>query len=155
EDEASTETLAGVAARGGSALFLRADIADLAGHAALVAAAWDAFGSLDCLVNNAGVQVALRGDLLDVTVESWDRVLGANLRGPFFLTQRIARRMSEAPAARGPRSIVNIASINSEATSIDRGEYCISKTGVSMMTRLFAVRLAPHGIAVNEVRPGV
>jgi 3-oxoacyl-[acyl-carrier protein] reductase len=158
EDEAVGDTLSGIEARGGHAAFLRGDVGDLAAHETLTRAAWDAFGGIDCLVNNAGVQVAVRGDLLDVTAESWDRILGVNLRGPFFLTQCIARLMIATPPRRGNggrRSIVNIASINSELASINRGEYCVSKAGVSMMTRLFAVRLAPHGIAVNEIRPGV
>ena len=158
EDEAVGDTLSGIEARGGQAMFLRGDIGDLAGQEALVRAAWDAFAGIDCLVNNAGVQVAVRGDLLEVTAESWDRVVGINLRGPFFLTQRIARQMIATPPRQGSggrRSIVNIASIDSELASINRGEYCISKTGVSMMTSLFALRLAPHGIAVNEIRPGL
>jgi 3-oxoacyl-[acyl-carrier protein] reductase len=158
EDEAVGDTLSGIESRGGQAMFLRSDVADLAGHAALAGAAWEAFGGIDCLVNNAGVQVAVRGDLLDTTAESWDRLLGINLRGPFFLTQRIARQMIATPPRRGNggrRAIVNIASINAEFASTNRGEYCISKAGVSMMTSLFALRLAPHGITVNEIRPGV
>jgi len=158
EDEAVGDTLSGIEARGGHATFLRGDVGDLAGQEALVRAAWDAFAGIDCLVNNAGVQVAVRGDLLEVTAESWDRVIGINLRGPFFLTQRVARHMIATPPRQGSggrRSIVNIASINSELASTNRGEYCISKTGVSMMTSLFALRLAPHSIAVNEIRPGL
>jgi len=158
EDEAVGDTLSGIEARGGHATFLRGDIGDLAGQEALVRAAWDAFAGIDCLVNNAGVQVAAHGDLLDVTAEGWERVIGINLRGPFFLTQRVARQMIATPPRQvsgGRRSIVNIASINSELASINRGEYCISKSGVSMMTSLFALRLAPHGIAVNEIRPGL
>jgi 3-oxoacyl-[acyl-carrier protein] reductase len=155
EDEAATETLAGVAARGGHGAFVRGDVGDLAGHEALVDDAWNAHGGVECLINNAGVSVAARGDLLDVSPESWDRVLGINLRGPFFLTQRLARRMIGDPRPRARRSIVNLASANSFAASPDRGEYCISKTGVSMATKLFAIRLAAHGITVNEIRPGV
>jgi 3-oxoacyl-[acyl-carrier protein] reductase len=158
EDEAVGDTLSGIESRGGQAMFLRGDVGDLAGHAALTSAAWEGFGGIDCLVNNAGIQVAVRGDLLDTTAESWDRLLSTNLRGPFFLTQRIARLMIATPPRRGQggrRVIVNIASINSERASIDRGEYCISKAGVSMMTSLFALRLARHGIAVNEIRPGI
>src|SRR5882724_7106822 len=84
EDEAVGDTLSGIEARGGQALFLRGDVGDLAGHAALAGAAWKGFGGIDCLVNNAGVHVAVRGDLLDTTPASWDRLLGTNLRGPFF-----------------------------------------------------------------------
>jgi NAD(P)-dependent dehydrogenase (short-subunit alcohol dehydrogenase family) len=158
EDEAVGDTLSGIESRGGQAMFLRGDVADLAGHAALAGAAWEGFGGIDCLVNNAGIQVAVRGDLLDMTAESWDRLLATNLRGPFFLTQRIARLMIATPprlGRGGRRAIINIASINSEHASTNRGEYCISKAGVSMMTSLFALRLARHGIAVNEIRPGI
>ena len=101
--------------------------------------------------------VLSRGELLDVLPESYDRCLGVNLRGSFFLTQRVARRMLEDPHpdAAPPRSIVTITSVNAEVPSLGRGEYCISKAGASMMTQLFAQRLAPHGIAVFEVRPGI
>jgi NAD(P)-dependent dehydrogenase (short-subunit alcohol dehydrogenase family) len=121
------------------------------------AAELNAFGRLDCLVNNAGVSVLDRGGLLEVSLESYDRCLDVNLRGAFFLTQRIARGMLEqVPLGGGaPRSIVSITSVNPELASINRGEYCISKAGVSMLTRLFALRLAPHGIGVFEVRPGI
>jgi 3-oxoacyl-[acyl-carrier protein] reductase len=150
-------TLAGIGEREGRVDFIAADVADLAAHPGLVDAAFAAFGRLDCLVNNAGVSVLSRGDLLEVAPESFDRCLSVNLRGPFFLTQRIARRMLEqAPPAGGPpRSVVSITSVNAAMPSINRGEYCISKAGASMLTRLFALRLAPHGIGVFEVRPGI
>ena len=156
-DAEAEATLAGVRERGAKASFVAADIADLAAHPGLVDAAFAACGRLDCLVNNAGVSVLSRGDLLDVAPESYDRCLTVNLRGPFFLTQRIARRMLEqAPLAGGPpRSIVTITSVNAETPSISRGEYCISKAGAAMLTRLFALRLAPHGIGVFAVRPGI
>jgi NAD(P)-dependent dehydrogenase (short-subunit alcohol dehydrogenase family) len=150
-------TLAGVAQRGASASFVAADLADLAAQPDLVEAAFGAFGRLDCLVNNAGISVLSRGDLLDVSVDSYDRCLTTNLRAPFFLTQRIARRMLEQAPVSGdpPRSIVTITSVNAKTPSIGRGEYCISKAGASMLTKLFALRLAPHGIGVFEVRPGI
>ncbi|HEX6114533.1 MAG TPA: 3-ketoacyl-ACP reductase [Geminicoccaceae bacterium] len=156
-DAEAEATLAGIGERGGRADFIAADLADLAAQPGLVDAAFAAFGRLDCLVNNAGVSVQSRGDLLDVAPESYDRCLNVNLRGPFFLTQRIARRMLEQtpPAGAPPRSIVSITSVNAEVASISRGEYCISKAGASMLTRLFALRLAPHGIGVFEVRPGI
>jgi NAD(P)-dependent dehydrogenase (short-subunit alcohol dehydrogenase family) len=158
ERDADAEaTLAGITARGARARFVPADVADLEAQPGLVDAAFAAFGRLDCLVNNAGVSVQSRGDLLEVAPASYDRCLSVNLRGPFFLTQRIARRMlGQAPGAGGPpRSIVSITSVNAEMPSINRGEYCISKAGASMLTRLFALRLAPHGIGVFEVRPGI
>jgi 3-oxoacyl-[acyl-carrier protein] reductase len=158
ERDADAEaTLAGIAERGTAAHFIGADLADLAAQPALVEAACGAFGRLDCLVNNAGVSVLNRGDLLDVSIESYDRCLAVNLRAAFFLTQKIARRLLEqAPLDDGPpRSIVTITSVNAEMPSLNRGEYCISKAGASMLTRLFALRLAPHGIGVFEVRPGI
>jgi NAD(P)-dependent dehydrogenase (short-subunit alcohol dehydrogenase family) len=158
ERDADAEaTLAGIGERGARGTFVAADIGDLETHARLVDAAWGAFGRLDCLVNNAGVSVLRRGDLLDVALESYDRCLDVNLRAPFFLTQRIARRLLEqAPLQDGPpRSIVSITSVNAEVASVNRGEYCIAKAGVAMLTKLFALRLAPHGIGVFEVRPGI
>jgi NAD(P)-dependent dehydrogenase (short-subunit alcohol dehydrogenase family) len=155
-DRDAEDTLAALAERGARGVFIAADIADLGAHAHLVDGALGVFDRLDCLVNNAGVSVLSRGDLLDVSVESYDRSLSVNLRGPFFLTQRVARTMLEQPVPAGgpPRSIVTITSVNAELPSISRGEYCIAKAGASMLTRLFAQRLAPHGIGVYEVRPG-
>jgi NAD(P)-dependent dehydrogenase (short-subunit alcohol dehydrogenase family) len=156
-DRDAEDTLAAAAERGAKAIFLAADIADLGSHAHLVDGAIGAFGRLDCLVNNAGVSVLSRGDLLDVSLESYDRCLSVNLRGPFFLTQRVAREMLARPAREKepPRSIVTITSVNAELASPGRGEYCISKAGASMLTRLFALRLAAHGIGVFEIRPGI
>jgi len=154
-DEAAEETLAGLRERGAGAAFIEADIADLAGHARLIEAAWSAFGGIDCLFNNAGITSRERGDMLGLTAESYDAVMGINLRGPFFLTQQIARRMMAAPAGAHPRSIINISSANATLVAPERADYCLSKTGVSMMTKLFAVRLAETGIAVFEIRPGI
>jgi NAD(P)-dependent dehydrogenase (short-subunit alcohol dehydrogenase family) len=156
-DDAMRATEADAAARGARVLPIAADVAELAGHAALVDAAWSAFGGVDCLVNNAGISSAVRGDLLEASVESFDRVLGLNLRGTFFLTQRVARRMvAETRDAGAPtRSIVVVSSANAFGAAPERADYVLSKTALSMMTRLFALRLAPHGIAVHEIRPGV
>jgi len=156
-DAAAEETLAAIAQHGVRAAFLLGDVADRSGHAAFVDAAYAPFGRLDCLVNNAGVSVLSRGDLLDVSDASYDRAMRVNLDGPFFLTQHVARRMiTEAPATpEGARSIVFISSINAEIVAVERGEYCLSKTGVSMMAKLYAARLGPHGIAVYEIRPGI
>lgn len=154
-DDDAEQTLAGIAARGASAKFVRGDIADTAAHEALVESVWSAFGPLTCVVNNAGVQTRYRGDLLDTPIESYDRVNGVNTRGTFFLTQRLARRMLDAPgAADWKRSIVFISSISAVYAAPTQAEYCISKAGVSMTARLFALRLAPHAISVYEVRPG-
>ncbi len=139
------------------ATFIAGDIANIDGHQALVEAVFAAFGTIDCLVNNAGVSVAQRRDLLEVTAESFDRVLGINLRGTFFLTQEIVKRMLlETRTERDPsRSIISISSFNAIGISIDRADYTISKSGLSTMVKLFAVRLAAHGIGVFEVRPGI
>jgi NAD(P)-dependent dehydrogenase (short-subunit alcohol dehydrogenase family) len=156
EAEGAAETEAAVTAAGGSFRFLVADIAATAAHAALVEAAWSSFGGLECLVNNAGVGAMARGDLLDVTEASFDRCLGVNARGVFFLAQAVARRMLAADApARGPRSLLFVSSANVFMPAVERGEYCVSKAAASMIAKLFAVRLADAGIAVHEIRPGV
>jgi NAD(P)-dependent dehydrogenase (short-subunit alcohol dehydrogenase family) len=143
--------------KGRRVAFVPGSIADLAAHPALVAGAFGAFGTLDCLVNNAGIQVKVRGDLLDVTPASFDEILAVNLRGTFFLTQAVARRMLGEIRATGdpPRSIVTISSANVHLVSTNRAEYCIAKTGLAMMSQLFAVRLAADDIACFEIRPGV
>ncbi len=148
------ETVASIEKIGGRAKAVAADISDLDRHGAFVDEAWSAFGGIDCLVNNAGISVARRGDLLEVSPESFDRLIDVNLRGPFFLTQAVAARMIAVPE-RGFRSIVTISSVSAQAASVERGEYCISKSGLAMMTKLFALRLAAHGIRVYEIRPGV
>ena len=154
---AARETENGLRERGARSIFVEADIADLASHAKIIERGYAAFGRLDCLVNNAGVQVKQRGDLLDVTPESFDRVMGINLRGTFFLTQAAARRMIADPPADPARhrSIVTISSANAFLVAPDRPEYGFSKTSLSMMTKMFAAKLGPHGIAAYEIRPGI
>ena len=137
------------------AAFVGADISDTAGHVALVDAAFQAFGRIDCLVNNAGIQVQVRGDMLDVTPESFDRLIGVNLRGTFFVTQAVVKRMLWQPPAPHPRSIITISSVNAVVASTNRAEYCISKSGLTMLTKLLAARLAEAGICCYEVRPGL
>lgn len=156
-DAAARETEGGLRERGARAIFLQADIADLRMHPTIVERSYAAFGRLDCLVNNAGVQVKQRGDLLDVTPESFDRVMGINLRGTFFLTQAAARRMIADPPADPPghRSIITISSANAFLVAPDRPEYGFSKTSLSMMTKMFAAKLGPHAIAAYEVQPGI
>jgi NAD(P)-dependent dehydrogenase (short-subunit alcohol dehydrogenase family) len=157
DDAATRETLETIGRKGRRAAFVPGSIADLAGHAALVAAAFGAFGTVDCLVNNAGIQVKVRGDLLEVTPQSFDEILAVNLRGTFFLTQAVAkamladRRAPDAPA----RSIVTISSANARLVSTNRAEYCFAKTGLAMLNQLFALRLAEAAIACYEIRPGV
>ena len=148
------ETLGTLQACGAQVKTAIGDISDLDGHDRLVDTAWSAFGRIDCLVNNAGVSVKSRGDVLDVKPDSFDRLIDINLRGPFFLTQAVAKRMVAAPA-NGFRSIITISSLNAETASADRAEYCISKTGLAMMSKVFALRLAGCGICTYEVRPGI
>ena len=134
------------------------DVADVDGHASLVAEIVARHGPIHCLVNNAGVTSLVRGDLLDLTPASFDRSIGVNLRGAFFLTQAVARSMiaADADGAGSPyRSIVTIGSVNAEILGLNRADYCISKAGVSMATRLFAARLATSRIHVFEIRPGI
>lgn len=155
EDDKAAETLRLVRERGRRAAFVQADVADLAAQDRLLDQAWAAFGGIDCLVNNAGVQVAERRDMLETTPESWDRLLTINLRAPFFLSQKLAKRWLAEPRADARRSLVFIASVNAVAASTNRAEYCVSKAGVSMLTKLFALRLAEAGVHVYEIRPGV
>ena len=130
------------------------DIADLETHQPLVDAALEKFGRIDCLVNNAGVGAVVRGDLLDLKPENFDRILSINLRGTVFLSQAVAKAMLASPAGH-PKSIVTVTSISAEAASPERPDYCISKAGLSMWVKNLALRLAPANIGVFEVRPGI
>jgi 3-oxoacyl-[acyl-carrier protein] reductase len=155
--EAAREVSEQVAAAGGQAHLLQADIAAAADRERLVEEAYRACGQIDLLVNNAGVAPAVRADLLDATEESFDRVIGINLKGPYFLTQLVARRMIEqvqAGAVEHPK-VVTISSISAYAASVNRGDYCLAKAGLGMLTALYAARLAEYGIGVYEIRPGI
>lgn len=145
---------------GGEGLTAQADISSSEDRDRLVQKVLAAYGRVDLLVNNAGVAPAARVDLLNAAEESFDRLISINLKGPFFLTQRVATEMIEQVrsgnvGAFGPPRIVIISSISAYTASVDRGDYCVAKAGLSMMTALFAVRLAEFGINVYEVRPGV
>jgi NAD(P)-dependent dehydrogenase (short-subunit alcohol dehydrogenase family) len=148
-----TNVAAEIRALGGKSAAIIADIGDIGAHGGLLDEAEAAVGQLTTLVNNAGVSVLSRGDLLDVTAESYDRCLAINTRGAFFLTQAFAKRVLNAPST-AHRSIVTISSANAVAPSIARGEYCISKAGAAMITKLFAARLSNDGIGVYEIQPG-
>ena len=155
-DEAGEQRISDQLASGRRITFMRADIADIDSRHALADAMFSAYGALDCLVNNAGVQVQVRGDLLDVTPESYDRVMGINLRGTFFLTQAVARRMlAHSPTPGVHRSIVTLSSANAYLAGPDRPEYCMSKMALSMMTRMFALRMGEAGVCTYEIRPGI
>lgn len=122
----------------------------------LVEEAIGCYGRIDILVNNAGVAPLKRSDLLEMTEESFDRVMDINLKGAVFLTQLVAKQMIRQKQ-QGPKkgTIVNIGSCSAQVSSVSRGEYCMSKAGMAMLTWLFADRLAPEGILVHEIRPGV
>ena len=123
---------------------------------AFVGGAVERFGRIDILINNAGVSSPKRGDLLDVTEDAWDFVLDTNLKANFFLTQRVAQQMISQELVDGVRGyIINYGSLNSYSIAVERVEYCASKAGVAMLTRVFVRRLAPEQIYVYEVRPGV
>ncbi|KXU37149.1 3-ketoacyl-ACP reductase [Cephaloticoccus primus] len=155
---AAAEALALVREAGGEGLTVQGDIASAADRERLVAQACEGLGGrIDLLVNNAGVAPTVRADLLDAGEESFDRLFAINLKGPFFLSQRVAKQMlAQAPDAEGFRGrIVTITSISAYTASTNRGDYCMVKAGLAMMTKLFADRLAAAGINVYEIRPGV
>jgi 3-oxoacyl-[acyl-carrier protein] reductase len=142
---------------GGAFLPVQADVSMLEGHERIVKTVIDQFGCVDLLVNNAGVAPEQRLDVLETTPESFDRVMSINLRGGFFLTQRVARQMIDqvnAKAAARPK-IVFITSVSAYMSSPSRAEYCISKSGLSMAAAIFADRLSEYGINVYEVQPGI
>ncbi|MBE6820222.1 MAG: 3-ketoacyl-ACP reductase [Ruminococcaceae bacterium] len=117
----------------------------------LVDSVKDKFGKIDLLVNNAGVAPKVRKDILEITPEDFDYLADINLKGTFFVTQKFAPLLIENGGGR----IVNISSMSAYTASVNRGEYCISKAGISMMTKLYAARLAEYGISVLEIRPGI
>jgi NAD(P)-dependent dehydrogenase (short-subunit alcohol dehydrogenase family) len=155
--DAAAEALALVRAAGGDGFTVQGDVAVAADRARLVAETVQRFGRIDLLVNNAGVGPKVRADLLDAGEESFDRLFAINLKGPFFLSQFVARQMLQQEAdAEGFRGrIVNITSMSAYTASINRGDYCMVKAGLAMMTKLFADRLANDGINVYEIRPGI
>ncbi len=156
EAEDTDATVAAVEAEGAEAAVVYGDIADIEGHEAMLDEAWAAFDHLECLVNNAGVSVLSRGDLLDLGTESYDRCMAVNTRGTFFLTQAFARRILGEPIGPWHRAVVFITSVNAgDVIPVTRGEYGMSKAAASMAAKLFAARLAPEGVGVYEIRPGI
>ena len=143
--------------RGGKCEVLRADVSSAKDRNRLVDLAKSKFGRCDMLVNNAGVAPLKRLDILEAAEESFDRVMGINLKGPYFLTQQVANWMIEQKKQHPQRAfrIVNTGSISAYTSSPARGEYCISKAGITMMTKLYADRLAEYNIGVFEISPGI
>ena len=152
--EANSERLSRLPAE--RSLYIRADISVPDDRKRIVAETVARFGGVHVLVNNAGVAPVVRNDLLEMTEESFDRVIGINTKGTMFLTQAVANQMLKQEVIGKKRgTIINISSTSAEVSSTNRGEYCVSKAGVSMLTTLYADRLAAENILVHEVRPGV
>jgi len=157
EKEHAMSVIDEIVASGVKAVFIKADVASKDGRQSIIDVLKKEMGRIDLLVNNAGVSPKVRMDILEVTEESYDRVMTINLKGPFFLTQLVANWMIELKKFRNELEpkIVNISSISAYTSSTSRGEYCISKAGVSMMTKLYADRLSEYGVNVYEIRPGI
>ena len=156
-EQAAAEVADEVADRGRRAHPVQADVSKEDDRRRLVDEAYSRFGVVGLLVNNAGVAPRVRADILDAGTESFDRIVDINLKGPYFLTQLIARRMIDQVTAgkvTDPK-IVIVSSISAYAASTNRGDYCIAKAGLAMVAKLYAARLAEHGINVYEIRPGV
>jgi 3-oxoacyl-[acyl-carrier protein] reductase len=157
DEAAASDALSALREAGGNLLYCQCDVADTAARQAMVANIRTHFGRLHVLVNNAGVAPRQRLDILEATEESFEWVLRTNLQGPYFLTQAVANWMIEQKQADAQfqGTIINVSSISATVASPSRGEYCLSKAGVSMATQLWAVRLGEFDIPVYEVRPGV
>jgi len=147
-----------LAALGTEAHYCASDVAVAADRERLVADAIARFGGIDALVNNAGRAPAVRADVLEAGEDGFESLIRTNLQGPYFLTQRVARHLLErvpAGTAPSPGGIVFVTSVSAELASTNRGDYCVSKAGLAMAAKVFAVRLAAAGIPVFEVRPGI
>lgn len=143
-------------ALGVETLVIPADVSDLAQHRPLLDRTLGKWGRIDCLLNNAGVTVKVRGDMLEATPESFDHCIDVNTKAVFFLSQIVAKQMLAQGEIDGQhRSIVNVTSCNVSALALSRAEYCISKSASSMTTKLFGLRLANEGVGVYEIRPGI
>jgi len=153
DDQGCDEVMDAVNKHGNGARFFQSDLGDVASHRAVVDQIQQWGGSITCLVNSAGIPSQTRGDLLNVSPRSFDKVVDVNLRGTFFFTQAVVKHMLEN-ITDFARSIVTVSSLNAETPHVYRTEYCISMSGLGMLTRLFARRLEPLGIGVFEVRPG-
>ena len=156
DQSAYQDNLDQLTAQGTEYLYLKGNICDAGDRQRLIDETMAKFGGIHVLVNNAGVSPKVRADLLEMSEESFDRVVGINTKGNMFMTQAVAKQMLKQDyIGRKRGTIVNISSCSAVVSSISRGEYCVSKAGVSMLTTLYADRLAPEGILVHEVRPGV
>lgn len=157
DESAVAEPIQALKALGADVAYCRGDIGSAEARAAMLDKIKAKFGKLNILVNNAGVAPKERKDILEATEESFDYVVGTNVKGPYFLSQAAANWMIEQQAAAPDAffSIINVGSISATVVSVNRGEYCLSKAGIAMMSQLFAARLGEYGIPVYEIRPGV
>lgn len=156
DDENVSKYLSELSALCDDYVYIQGDISRAENRKNIVDTVFEKCSRLDILVNNAGIAPSVRADLLEMSEESFDHVLNVNLKGTFFLTQYAAKRMVETLDNSGiNKMIINITSISTDVSSINRGEYCISKSGLSMVTKLFADRLSDYGINVYELRPGI
>lgn len=156
-EESVSKTLEELRSAGVEVIYCQGNVGDAEARTRMIGQVIDQWGRINALVNNAGVAPKERKDLLEMTEDSYDRVMDINLKGAFFLSQLVAREMVKAKEedADFPAAIINVSSISATVISINRGEYCISKAGMSMATQLFATRLGEYDIPVYEVRPGV
>jgi len=155
--EAVTDVITGLMRHGGDVIYVQGDVASGDDRARMIQEVKSYFGALHVLVNNAGIAPRERRDILEATEESFTHVVTTNLQGPYFLTQAVANWMIEQTTQKPNFSgcIVNVSSISATVASVNRGEYCVAKAGISMATQLFAARLGEYNIPVYEVRPGI
>ena len=157
DESAVGEPIAALKALGAEVVYCQGDIGSADARSAMLEKIKVRYGRLNVLVNNAGVAPKERKDVLEASEESFDYVIGTNVKGPYFLSQAAANWMIEQKAANDDQffSIINVGSISATVVSVNRGEYCVSKAGIAMMSQLFATRLGEYNIPVYEVRPGV
>lgn len=156
-ESAVTDVIKDLHRTGANVVYCQGDLASSNDRKSIIEKVRNSFGRLHVLVNNAGIAPRERRDILDATEESFDEVIATNLKGNYFLTQLAANWMiaQKKENAAFQASIINVSSISATVASVNRGEYCVSKAGISMATQLFAVRLGEYNIPVFEVRPGV
>ena len=142
---------------GHNVVYCQGDVSDPEARQSIISTARDHFSAINVLVNNAGITSPGRKDILEADEESFDRVIGVNLKGPYFLTQAIANWMIESTESDPNHSacIINVSSVSGQIVSTNRGDYCLTKAAIAMATKLWAVRMADYGIPVYEVQPGV
>ena len=156
DEERYQDALSDLRSFGNDVFYFKGSIAEDSDRRAFVSAVCEKYGRIDLLVNNAGVAPKVRLDILETTEESFDYVVGINLKGTMFLTQLVANQMIKQEEENGKKgAIINISSFSSTVSSPNRAEYCISKAGISMLTKLFADRLAGENIFVYEIQPGI